>query len=166
MRSAVLVVFLTAALTGCPGTGSTKQVEPPTKQIAGHGVAISVPASWDGRVEWPDPGYARILHVASFPLPEALDARGHGAERLLEGDEVYINMGLDPALSSPARLQVGRADLVDEWEGKVAEAAFRAGPLTGGEGLLQVWITFGSRPTDAQLAQVNAVLARLDVSSE
>lgn len=154
------------ALSGCSETSSSKEVEPPSKRIAGHGVAISVPPSWDGRIEWPGPGYARILHVASFPLPEQLDARGHSAERLLEGGDTYINMGLDPAFSSPPRLQVERDELVDEWEGKVAEASFRAGPLTAGDGMLQAWITFGSRPTNAEIGQVNAVLVTLEASAD
>lgn len=161
----VLAAFLsTLAIVGCSEGGSPVSVETPAKDIVGHGVSIKVPRSWDGRVEWAGPGYARIVHIASFDLPDDLDARGHAAERLLDASNVYVNVGLDPTLSSAPQLHVSSARLVSEWEGKVAEASRRAGPLTAAGGLLQAWVTFGSPPTASELGQVNAVLATLVAS--
>jgi hypothetical protein len=140
----------------------SEEVELPSKTIAGHGVSILVPPSWDGRIEWLGPGYARIVHLASFPLPNQLKARGHQAERLLEADDVYLNLALDPELASPSPPEMRREQLVGEWEGKVHEAGMRA-TLQAKRGL-QAWVTFGSPPTGTELEQVNTVLATLETS--
>ena len=158
---ATAAVLLAVGCAGCAG-GSTTQES--SKTLRGYGVTVKIPAHWEGKVNWPSPTYARTVHIASFPLPPSLDGRGHKAERRMSSGDVYINMGIDPTFttSSPLPLRIKRSALQTEWEGKVAEAAVRASTHARVHGRsIQIWVTFGSIPTDSRLAQVNRVLSTL-----
>jgi hypothetical protein len=155
---AAAIVLLAACRSQAPHSGGA---DGDATILRGHGVAVTIPGDWDGEISWLSPDYARVVHLATFPLPAELDGRGHDAERHMSGDDVYVNVGLDPGLAAPGPLplEITRAGLRTEWEGKVPEAAARAAThlLVNGH-LIQVWVTFGALPDDATLAQVNRVL--------
>jgi hypothetical protein len=151
------------ALLGCSERDAMAERE--MKAVEGYGVIVKVPEDWDGRIEWPSPEFARIVHLASFELPSELDARGHAAERRMGEGDVYLNIGVDPAFtaSSPLRrLEIKRSDAETIWEGKVPEAAARVmrPHLRDGQ-QIQVWVSFGSAPTENLVDDVNQVIDSL-----
>jgi hypothetical protein len=128
------------------------------KAVEGYGVIVKVPEDWDGRIEWPSPEFARIVHLASFELPSELDARGHAAERRMGEGDVYLNIGVDPAFtaSSPLRrLEIERSDAETEAAARVMRPHLRDGQQ------IQVWVSFGSAPTENLVDDVNQVIDSL-----
>jgi hypothetical protein len=159
--------ILTACLSNEDRATTTSRA--PTKSLRAHGVHIEIPAGWDGRVDWPSRDYVRTVHLASFRLPSRIDGRGHAAERRMRPGDVYINMAIDSALQASAplsKLEIRRSHLTSEWEGKVPEAAVRASrhALVDGRSI-QIWVTFGSAPTDAVLWSVNRIVETLVVET-
>jgi hypothetical protein len=151
------------ALLGCSERDATAERE--TKAVEEHGVIVQVPEDWDGRIEWPSPEFVRIVHLASFELPNELDARGHAAERRMGEGDVYLNVGVDPAFTANSplrRLEIARSDAETIWEGKVPEAAARVmrSYLRDGQ-QIQVWVSFGSAPTENLVDDVNQVIDSL-----
>ena len=75
-------------------------------QIAGSGIAVDVPAGWEGRIytRSPEPSGLRaadamsaeaettgaVLHVASFPLPPETGDYGGGAVELMASTDLLI----------------------------------------------------------------------------
>jgi hypothetical protein len=153
------------SLPGCSDGERKAKAGAETKALEGHGVSVRIPEGWDGRIEWPSPEFARIVHLATFELPSELDARGHAAERRMGQGDVYLNIGVDAAFTANSplrRLEIDRSDAMTIWEGKVPEAAARVMRSYLRDGRqIQVWVSFGSAPTEDLVDDVNEVIATL-----
>ena len=161
----LLVGVLAVVATACEHADGTATRAKHGTIVRGHGISVRVPAGWSGRVEWPARNFARVVHLASFPLPRVLDGRGHAAARKMRKGDIYINMSVDPRFSTRllrSRLVLRRSSLRAHWEGKVPEAALRGSThARTARATVQVWVTFGVPPHHGALTRVNRVLATL-----
>src|ERR1044071_7562123 len=98
-------------------------------RLTAHGVAVEVPPGWEGRiVRRPNANPLEqahaVVHLASFPLPEARGDFGIGVTELMRSGDVFVSLfehgpesrgqplfaaqgvpHLTPDLFSPGRLQ-------------------------------------------------------------
>lgn len=61
---------------------------PDAARLAGHGLAVAVPAGWDGRISRRGGG-GPVLHVATFPLHPHDGDYGAAATGRMRGDDAF-----------------------------------------------------------------------------
>ena len=63
-------------------------------QIAAHGLAVSLPVGWEGRIlrrqETAGERTRAVVHCATFPLPEQRDDFGGGVTQLMRSSDVFM----------------------------------------------------------------------------
>src|SRR5262249_25074044 len=80
-----------------PPTSSTARADPRMARLAAHGVAVDVPRGWEGRIlrrtaANPAEQSRTVMHVASFPLPEARGDFGVGVTELMRSGDVFVSL--------------------------------------------------------------------------
>ena len=65
--------------------------------IAAHGVGLEVPSGWEGRIVRRAPVNPReqsraVVHLASFPMPEARGDFGVGVTELMRRGDVFVTL--------------------------------------------------------------------------
>jgi hypothetical protein len=63
-------------------------------EIAAHGLAVSLPVGWEGRIlrrqETAGERTRAVVHCATFPLPEQRDDFGGGVTQLMRSTDVFM----------------------------------------------------------------------------
>jgi len=146
-------------------------------RLAAHGLAVALRTGWEGRIlrratTAEDEETYGVLHLATFPLPEARGDFGAGVTELMRSPDVFVVLfeygpeSLDSPMFAPRGVPRLRADM---FSSKRLQR-----PLPGQLGC-QLFFTEGTRPfclyvvagSRAYLprivAEVNFVLAQLDI---
>ena len=66
-------------------------------RLAAHGIGLDVPKGWEGRIVRHAVAHAAeqarpVVHVASFPLPEARGDFGVGVTELMRSGDVFVTL--------------------------------------------------------------------------
>lgn len=146
-------------------------------QLAAHGLAIGLPAGWEGRIQRRDTTVAAeqthaVVHLANFALPEQRDDFGGGVTPGMRSPDVFVVLfeyGPD-ALGAPLFAAQGLPRITADMFGSKRLQR----PLPGQIGCQQfftasgrafcLYVVAGSRAYLPRIiSQVNAVLAKVDV---
>lgn len=143
------------------------------KTIEGHGLALTVPDSWDGRVIT-DADAIAVLQAGSQPLPANDGDGGDGAIEALKSGDMYINvldyitpddwMETSPVWANSLPVSFDQTDLSDPEPGVNPKVLGRRFVLANGSAVV-VTLAFGeAKPTSDELAAGNQILSSLSVS--
>ncbi len=147
-------------------------------RLAAHGVGLEVPPGWEGRIVrrpsiHPAEQPRAVVHVASFPLPEARGDFGVGVTELMRSGDVFLTLfeyGPE-SLGTPLFAPVG----IPQLTGAIFGSRRLQRTLPGQLGC-QLFFTTDRRPfclyvvvagrlhLRSALAQVNPFLETLDLS--
>jgi hypothetical protein len=66
-------------------------------RLAAHGIAITVPRGWEGRIvrrptTHPAEQSGAVVHVASFPMPESRGDFGVGVTELMRSGDIFLTL--------------------------------------------------------------------------
>jgi hypothetical protein len=171
---AVAALSFALLLTGCLHDDSAA-----AQRVSAHGLSITLPESWDGRIYKHGPEYGTVLQAGNFELPaEDNDIGEKTVKSLVEShsDRIYINI-LDHGPPQPEwpgwvqgtlPLSVSRSDFgIFGGVGPCAvckrQLALRH-VIVNGHALI-VLVSFGTRrPSDAAMAEANDVLQSVSVT--
>jgi hypothetical protein len=175
---AITVILTSLLLSGCGGASPSDGATQEAQTLSGHGLSISLPSDWDGRISKQGRHYATVLQAGNFRLPPDDIGLGEKAVEALESrsERIYINIHdlgpPDPGRSNlwvDATLPVsmGRSDFgIFEGVGPCAvceHSLARRWVVVKGHALI-VLVSFGTRdPEDSMLARANEVLASFSV---
>lgn len=175
MKAATLVLATLSAglqLAGCSGGAEAPAPESAQAAIvSGYGLAIELPAGWNGRVVDPPGPAGRLLQAQSFPRPgedwigpETAAAIGETGVVIEVADGGPVGpVGVQQWQQTTLPIQISRVDL-GPFEGIATPAEAVRWLVIDGRGYL-VTVGFGVvGPTDALLAQANRVLATLRIA--
>jgi hypothetical protein len=163
-----LAVATVGLLAAVPAVASRAY---PDRRISGHGIMISLPAPWHGRI-YRRPGGLPILQAGNLQLPGDDDDVGYAAVRTMRRTNVFIVLlesaraggGFSyPVAKLPIRIR--RSDFLPLFKGVPAAHAFarRLFSLRGRS--FQLWVQFGIRPAPVALIHdANRVLATLRIT--
>jgi hypothetical protein len=170
---------LAVAATSVGGAADVSRSAPtasPTR-VAGYGIGIELPRGWDGRVYKPDALSAVTLLAATFQLPSSVGfqtswdsthSMTHDDVRIVLWDYGVEGMTREALLRDGVRarglpIEVERSDFAP-FGGMPRDHAVANSAILESGRFLQLVVDFGSEPSDARIAAVNAVLSRLAVS--
>jgi hypothetical protein len=148
-------------------------------QLAAHGLAIGLPAGWEGRIQRREVTVAAekthaVMHLANFALPERRDDFGGGVTPAMRSPDVFVVLfeyGSE-SLGSPLFSAHG----VPRITASLFSSKRLQRPLPGQLGCQQfftvnqrtfcLYVVAGSRAYLPRIiAEVNAALAQLDIGS-
>jgi hypothetical protein len=149
-----------------------------TTRLAAFGLAVDLPAGWEGRLRrrHPEPGASThaVLHAATFPLPAERGDYGGGAVEAMGDDDVFVALfEHDPAAAGSPLFAHAGPPVVDP-------ASFRPTALqrmlpgqsgwqrffTDGGRAFCLYVVLGSHARRAVLApRADAVVRTLSVRS-
>ncbi|MBD0329593.1 MAG: hypothetical protein ICV64_05765 [Thermoleophilia bacterium] len=147
---------------------------PPGIMVRNHGIGLTLPPGWDGRITEQSPGELPVAHAATFALPAdhaKLDI-GKAASRVMDPEDLRIvltevgnqigTQGFDPA-SLPVR--ISRSDLRSSQSPFVLRdhaVASRRFAIHGRP--FSLLVEFGRKlPTARQLEKANRVASSLEI---
>ena len=164
-----LAVATVGLLAAVPAVASTRAY--PDRRVSGHGIMISLPASWHGRI-YRRPGGLPILQAGNLPLPRDDDDVGTAAVRTMRRTNVFIVLlesaraggGFSyPVAKLPIRIR--RPDFLPLFKGVPPAHAFARRLFSLRSRRFQLWVQFGIRPTPVALIHdANRVLATLRIT--
>jgi hypothetical protein len=157
---------------------NTLKVEspPPATRLARNGVSLAVPADWDGRILFRDAAgsFGVSFQVANFELPanEGLEPptdlpRGQEDPiKAMDAGDVLITVTSDQVTGekAPKTVSLGRLQFARAGTQRVPRGHTLAeGSFCYGKRCVRIAVDFGGRVDPALRAQVNNVLASLEV---
>lgn len=182
----VLAGALAAGCSGSDGdageaaTNAAEEAPSPSSQhrpaitVRNHGIGLTLPSGWDGRVIEQWPGELPVVHAASLALP-ADDSKlevGKAASRMMDAEDLRVvlievgnqvgTQGFDPA-SLPIR--IGRSDL----RSSPSPFVLRDHAVAGRRFAIHrrpfsLLVEFGRKPPTArQLEEANRVVSSLEI---
>jgi hypothetical protein len=164
---------------------------PAGKRLTGHGLAVGLPARWEGRIYrravtpgqqpgkqqafgWPGENSHPILHLANFALPASRGDYGTGAVELMGSEHVFVSLlefgpdCLGTALYAPVgvpRVRPGQFN-PNGLQRRIAGQAGFQHFFTEGNRPFCLYVVIGSHRQAVGLSkQVNAVLEQIEVQS-
>ena len=168
---ATAVVVLVAAVGAYVAVAA--RFDPSMTAVSGHGLAMEFPSGWDARIYRQSPDHAVTVEGASVPLEPIADHAPQRTERRLDSEDLYVrltdigsppaHLGSEPGWKRASAIRLTPSNVHRYVEGHSVPAS-AVGAFALGDHAIMVYVGFGSRPTDADLEDVNRILGTLSIS--